>query len=147
MKQKMLDLGIEENLVDEVLKLYAPLQEELDKYKPKEKSQTEIELEARIKAIEEKEKEIERKEREATFKSDAKKKGIPEQLLQFIGNDADLDLLSSTMKELQLSSSFQPTVPRSEPSGITKEQFKAMGYTERMQLFETNKALYDKLSE
>lgn len=146
MKQKLIDLGIEEDKIEGVLGLFAPLQEELDKYKPKELSEQEKAFEERLKALEEKEKAILEKEQAEQFKASVKEKGIAEQLVPYLKNDIDIDVFAGVMKELQLASSFVPNSPRTEPSGITKEDFQKMGYAERMQLFESNKALYDKLS-
>ena len=147
MKQQLLDLGVTEEQADGILGLIKPIQEELEGLKPKQKSQAEIELEARIKALEDRERAIAEQEKATAFRNSVKEKGIAEELIPFLNAEVDLDVLSGVMKELQLASSFEPNVPRGEPSGITKEQFQKMGYTERMQLFETNKALYDKLSE
>ena len=147
MKQQLLDLGVTQEQADKILGLIKPIQEELEGLKPKEKTQAEIELEERIKALEDRERAIAEQEKATAFRNSVKEKGIAEELIPFLNAEVDLEQLSGVMKELQLASSFEPNVPRTEPSGITKEQFKAMGYTERMQLFETNKALYDKLSE
>lgn len=148
MKNKIIDLGITEEVADKVMELIKPIQEELDKYKPKELSEQEKEFEERLKALEEKEKAILEKEKAEQFKASAKEKGVAEQLLPYLNADVDLDALSGVMKELQLASSFVPNSPSTEPTGgITKEQFQKMGYSERVQLMETNKALYDKLSE
>ena len=147
MKDKLTEMGFSTEQIEGILGLVAPLQEELDKYKPKEKTEQEKALEERIKALEDREKAILEKEKAEQFKASVKEKGIAEELIPFLNAEVDLEQLSGVMKELQLASSFEPNVPRSEPSGITKEQFQKMGYTERMQLFETNKALYDKLSE
>ena len=147
MKQQLLDLGVTEEQADKILGLIKPIQEELEGLKPKEKTQAEIELEERIKALEDRERAIAEQEKATAFRNSVKEKGIAEELIPFLNAEVDLEQLSGVMKELELASSFEPNVPRSEPSGITKEQFQKMGYTERMQLFETNKALYDKLSE
>lgn len=146
MKEQLLALGISEEQIEGVLGLIKPIQEELEGLKPKQKTQAEIELEERIKALEDRERAIAEQEKATAFRNSVKEKGIAEELIPFLNAEVDLEQLSGVMKELQLASSFEPNVPRSEPSGITKEQFKAMGYTERMQLFESNKALYDKLS-
>ena len=43
---------------------------------------------------------------------------------------------------------FANQTTRQQPSGeVTKEQFAKMGYKARMELYTSNKALYDKLSE
>ena len=147
MKEQLLALGVTEEQADGILGLIKPIQEELEGLKPKQKTQAEIELEERIKALEDRERAIAEQEKATAFRNSVKEKGIAEELIPFLNAEVDLEQLSGVMKELQLASSFEPNVPRTEPSGITKEQFKAMGYTERMQLFETNKALYDKLSE
>ena len=146
MKQQLIELGIEEDKIEGVLGLIKPIQEELDKYKPKELSEQEKEFEERLKALEEKEKAILEKEKAEQFKASAKEKGVAEQLLPYLNADVDLDALSGVMKELQLASSFVPNVPRGEPSGITKEQFQKMGYAQRVELMESNPALYSKLA-
>ena len=147
MKQQLIELGIEEDKIEGVLGLIKPIQEELDKYKPKELSEQEKEFEERLKALEEKEKAILEKEKAEQFKASVKEKGIAEELIPFLNAEVDLDVLSGVMKELQLASSFVPNSPSTEPTGgITKEQFQKMGYSERVQLMESNPALYSKLA-
>lgn len=148
MKEKLLQLGVTEEQVTGILDLIKPIQDELEGLRPKQKTQAELELEARIKALEDREKAILEKEQAEQFKANVKEKGISEQLVPYLKNDIDIDVFAGVMKELQLASSFVPNSPSTEPTGgITKEQFQKMGYSERVQLMETNKALYDKLSE
>lgn len=148
MKEQLLALGINEEQIEGVLGLIKPIQEELEGLKPKQKTQAEIELEERIKALEDRERAIAEQEKATAFRNSVKEKGIAEELIPFLNAEVDLEQLSGVMKELQLASSFVPNSPSTEPTGgITKEQFQKMGYSERVQLMETNKALYDKLSE
>ena len=147
MKDKLTEMGFSTEQIEGILGLVAPLQEELDKYKPKEKSQAEIELEERIKALEDRERAIAEQEKATAFRNSVKEKGIAEELIPFLNAEVDLEQLSGVMIELQLASSFEPNVPRSEPFGITKEDFQKMGYAQRVELMESNPALYDKLSE
>ncbi len=65
------------------------------------------------------------------------------------GIDDQLKAIKEQYKDL-----FTPTVKGKESEnkgssskGITKEQFKNMGYKERVELFNTDKELYDSLSE
>ena len=146
MKEQLLALGINEEQIEGVLGLIKPIQDELEGLKPKQKTQAEIELEERIKALEDRERAIAEQEKATAFRNSVKEKGIAEELIPFLNAEVDLDVLSGVMKELQLASSFEPNVPRGEPSGITKEQFQKMGYQQRVELMESNPALYSKLA-
>lgn len=125
----------------------------LEQYKPKEKSQAELDIEARLKAIEDREKAIAMKEAEEQFTTKFEGKGLPKQLAKYFNKqgvedvEIYLDEVSSVFNELQLNNSFKPTEHRGSKDAITKEQFKAMGYSQRVQLMETNKALYDKFNQ
>lgn len=125
---------------------------DLEQYKPKEKSQAELDIEARLKVIEDREKAIAMKEAEEQFATKFKEKGLPSQLAKYFKQgDEDvetyLDEVSSVFNELQLNSSFKPSEHKSNKDIITKDQFKEMGYSERVKLMETNRHLYDKLSQ
>lgn len=125
------------------------LEAELLEYKPIEKSEAEKQLEARIVQLEEREKNIKAQEREIQLQSKLKEKGLDIQLLKYlnIGEDADtfLDEFATLINTQFLEGSYKPQVHKGENSAITKEQFKTMGYSERVKLQETNPTLYNQL--
>ena len=124
--------------------------DELAKYKPVEKSETEKALEARLKALEDKEAELNAKERSQTIASKLKAKGLPEELASFItvGDDIDADVekVGTALGSYFLNSNYKPESHASN-KGITREQFKSMSYMERTKLYNENPELYKMLSK
>lgn len=138
---------------DAVRTEYSAKIKELEQYKPVEKTQAELELEARIKILEEREKAIAEKESEEQFTTKFESKGLPKQLAKYFNRqgvedvETYLEEISNVFNELQLNNSFKPNEHKGSKDVITKEQFKAMGYSERVKLMKTNRPLYDKLSQ
>ncbi|ADZ82910.1 hypothetical protein [Cellulosilyticum lentocellum] len=137
---------------DRVRTDYTQQLKDLEPYKPKEKSQAELDIEARLKAIEDREKAIATKEADEQFTTKFKEKGLPSQLAKYFKQGVEdvetyLDEVSNVFNELQLNTTFKPSAEhKSSKDVITKDQFKAMGYSDRVKLMETNRPLYDKLS-
>lgn len=124
--------------------------EELAKYKPVEKSETEKALEARLKALEDKEAELNAKERSQLIASKFKEKGLPEELasLVSIGEniDEDIEKVGTALGNYFLNTSYKPE-SHANNKGITREQFKRMSYMERAKLYQENPELYKMLSK
>ena len=122
---------------------------ELAKYKPVEKSETEIQLEERIKALELKEQEIANRERAMKISSKLNEKGLPSELAKYLnlGEDIDksIDEVGNAVNNYFLNAGNKPT-NHSKQQSITKEQFRKMSYMERSQLLDTNPELYKALS-
>lgn len=127
------------------------LETELQQYKPIEKTEVELQLEARIAELEQREHNIKAQEREVQLQGKLKEKGLDIQLLKYlnVGEDADtfLEEFSTVINNQFLDASYKPQVHKGESSAITKEQFKVMGYSERVQLQETNPTLYSMLTQ
>ena len=68
------------------------VQTELDQYKPKQKSDSELALEQRIANLEAKEKDLANKERAMTIADKLKAKGLPSELAQYLNIGEDIDL-------------------------------------------------------
>ena len=124
--------------------------EELAKYKPKEKSDAEKALEERITALENREKELANKEKAMTIANKLKEKGIPTELAQYLNVGEDID---ATIEEVGtvfgnyfLSGSNKPS-NHNTYKGITKSDFQKMGYMERTKLFQENPTLYEALNK
>ena len=124
--------------------------QELAKYKPAEKTEAEIKLEERIQALEAREQELQKKERSATIAAKLKEKGLPEDLssLLNIGEniDEDVEKVGNALGNYFLNTNYKPE-SHAVNKGITKEQFRKMGYTERAKLYQENPELYKILSK
>ena len=124
--------------------------EELNQYKPKEKSDAEKVLEDRISALEAKEKELANKEKAMTIANKLKEKELPEGLAQYlsVGDDVDktIDEVGALFGNYFLSGSNKPSNHNTN-KGITKKDFQKMGYMERTKLFQENPTLYEALNK
>ena len=123
--------------------------DELTKYKPKDKSESDIALEQRIAALEAKEKEIANKEKSLTVASKLKEKGLPEELASYlaIGDDVDktIESVGTSLGNYFLNNGNKPT-NHTTNKGLTKTDFKKMSYGERAKLFQESPELYKALS-
>ena len=124
--------------------------EELNQYKPKEKSDAEKALEDRISALEAKEKELANKEKAMTIANKLKEKELPEGLAQYlsVGDDVDkaIDEVGALFGNYFLSGSNKPGNHNTN-KGITKKDFQKMSYMERTKLFQENPTLYEALNK
>ena len=124
--------------------------EELNQYKPKEKSDAEKALEDRISALEAKEKELANKEKAMTIANKLKEKELPEGLAKYlsVGDDVDkaIDEVGALFGNYFLNGSNKPSTHNTN-KGITKKDFQKMGYMERTKLFQENPTLYEALNK
>ena len=123
--------------------------DELAKFKPKEKSDTEKALEERVKAIEDREKEIASKEKAMVIAEKLKSKGLPAELGTYlnIGEnlDEDIEKVGNALGSYFLGTGNKPGNHNTN-KGITKAEFQRMSYSERAKLFQENNELYKALS-
>ena len=123
--------------------------DELAKYKPTEKSESEKALEERLTALETKEKEIADKERAMTIADKLKAKGLPSELGEYlnIGDDIDgsIEKVGTAIGNYFLANGNKPTNHNTN-KGITKSDFAKMSYGERAKLFQENTELYKALA-
>lgn len=124
--------------------------EELNQYKPKEKSDAEKALEDRITALENREKELASKEKAMTIANKLKDKGIPTELAQYlsVGDNVDetVEKVGALFGNYFLDGTAKPTNHNTH-KGITREDFKRMGYAERAKLYSENPELYKALNK
>lgn len=124
--------------------------EELAKYKPAEKTESEKALEERLKALEDREAELAAKERSQKIVSKIKAKGLPEELAQYltIGDniDEDVEKVGAALGNYFLNANYKPESHASN-KGITREQFSKMSYMERSKLYKENPELYKMLAQ
>lgn len=122
--------------------------DELAKYKPKEKTEEEKSIEARLKALEDREAELNKKERQAQIKDKLEELGLPTGLATYLNfkDDDDIEKVGGELAGYFLENGNKPkNHPKSQP--VTKEQFKKMSYIQRAQLYQENPELYKALSK
>ena len=123
--------------------------EEIAKFKPADKTDAEKTLETKLKELEDKEKLIANKEKAITVKEKLTEKGLPVELAKYLSLGEDVDTaiteFGTTLSSMLLNGSYKPSNHKNN-DGMTKEDFKKMGYVERNKLFETNPELFKKLS-
>ncbi|WP_195964645.1 hypothetical protein [Clostridium cuniculi] len=135
---------------DKVRTEYSKKIKELESKLPVEPSEEEKAFQERIKALEERERAIAQKEFETELQGKLKDKGLNEQLSKYL-NVQGVEDLETYLEEVAkvIGNQIEGYKPRGHESnvGVTKEQFSKMSYVERMNLFETNRQLYDTLSK
>lgn len=138
---------------DKIRTKYSKTIKELESKVPKEKSEEELAFEKRVKELETKEKELARKEMLTNAKGILGSKGLDLQLADYLKFECVEDLETyvdniAKVVNIQVKNGYIPKGGKSKADGnITKEQFSKMSYTERCNLYETNKQLYDILSK
>lgn len=137
---------------DKVRTEYSKKIKDLEGKLPKELSADEKALQERIKAIEEKEKALQEKELTTNLQAKLKEKGLNEQLASYLKVQGVEDLgtyLDDIAKviNVQLDNGYKPKNHERHDTKITKDQFNNMNYVERMNLYNTNKTLFDALSK
>lgn len=123
-------------------------QAELAQYKPKEKSQAELDLETRIKNLEMKEAELSAKEKNVRIKGELEKRGLPTGLADYLRleTDEDIEKVGGELASYFLNSGAKPT-NHAKAKPVTREQFKNMSYAQRAQLYRDNPGLYAALAK
>lgn len=125
---------------DKVRTEYTAKIKELEGKLPAEKSEKEIELETKLQ-------EIAQKEKRFTLMEQLTKEGLPVGLAEHLSASADIAKLKNEFQQMVLNSGFKPTGHKPTETTITKEQFKTMGYSERVKLAETAPELYQALTQ
>lgn len=118
---------------------------ELEKYRPKEKSDAEKDFEQRLLSLEQKEKELTQMETKTKLKNKFAEKGLPSELSDFISVgdeqlDEVVDKLSNTLGNHYLQQGYKPQ-SHAKKEVVTKEQYKNMSYLERVKLEKENPEL------
>ncbi|WP_195979951.1 hypothetical protein [Clostridium butyricum] len=120
---------------------------------PVEKSETEIELESRLKALEDKEKALKEQEQQAKLNKSLEEKGLNPQLSNYLNMNGVEDL-GTYLDELfnivvgeEKKNTYKPSNHNSTNGGVTKEEFDKMGYKERLDLYNSDRDLYNSLSK
>jgi hypothetical protein len=142
--------GAEDRIRTDYSKRLKDVNDELLKYKPVEKSDTEKALEQRISALETKEKELADKERAMTIADKLKEKGLPSELANYlnVGDNVDktVESVGAMFGNYFLEGTNKPSNHVSN-KGLTKQDFRKMSYSDRAKLYAENPTLYQALSK
>lgn len=163
MSKKIEELGLSEDILIEVQKIiqgaedrvrteYTGKLKDLEQYRPVEKTDAEIALEARIKDLETRENAIKSQENLSNINAKLTEKGLPLQLAKFLQGVEDIDTsmedFTSIFADSKLNGSFKPSQGTKDmPLSTTKEQFSKMGYNARAEMLTTNPVLYKTLTD
>lgn len=118
---------------------YSKQLKELENKLPKQMTDEEKAIQDRLTVLEQKEKHLE-------FKEKLQTKGLPLELLNLVGSDDHIELLSNVINQQKLNSGFIPSGHNQTNTGITKEQFKKMNYLEREKLQDQQPEIYKALT-
>ncbi|MBI5996801.1 capsid assembly scaffolding protein Gp46 family protein [Clostridium perfringens] len=137
---------------DKIRTKYSKQIKDLEGKLPKEKSEEELAFEKRVAELETREKELAKKERLTTAKGILSNKGLDSQLTDYLNFEGveDLETYVDNIAKVvgkQAKNSYIPKGHEKAEGNITKEQFSKMSYSERCNLYETNKPLYEILSK
>lgn len=113
--------------------------DELVKFKPVEKSATEIELEQLKKEL-----------ADTKFQKSLKEIGVKDDLAKYLKQDIDIEDFKGFYEQFKSSDNLKDFVPNSKnmnDTGITKEEFYKMGIEDRTKLYNSSPELYDQLSK
>lgn len=126
------------------------LQDKVKELSPVEKTQTEIDLENRLAALEESEKKVAEQKRRLEFQENLTNKGLDRTLVDFLKDDTDVDALSNVIDEIvksrMKSNGYVPTNHSSDDS-VSQEEFNKMSYDKRVEIYEKNPSLYERLTK
>lgn len=111
--------------------------DELVKFKPVEKTAEQIELEQLKKEL-----------AETKFQKNLKEIGVKDDLSKYLKSDINIEEFKGFYENFKGSDGLKDFVPSNKnmgDSGITKEEFKKMGISDRTKLYESSPELYDQL--
>lgn len=123
------------------------LEEKVAELTPVEKTDAEISLEKRLADIEQKEKENEAKEKALNLKTSLQSHNIDVALADYLSPDADIDAFSTDIEKLVtarlVSSGYKPSGHQTNQP-ISKEDYDKMSYEEKVNLFKTDHASWER---
>ena len=123
------------------------LEDKVAELTPVEKTDAEISLEKRLADIEQKEKENEAKEKALNLKTSLQSHNIDVALADYLSPDADIDAFSTDIEKLVtarlVSSGYKPSGHQTNQP-ISKEDYDKMSYEEKVNLFKTDHASWER---
>ena len=112
---------------------YSTKLKDLEKYKPKEKTDEQIELEKAKQEL-----------AQFKFEKTVKDKGLNTDFSKYLKSDADLEAFKTLIGSKQ-EKEYVPSTHATD-AGLTKDKFKSMSYAEKSKLYTENPALYQQMT-
>lgn len=114
------------------------------------KTEAELEIERRLAELEKSQAEVNAQKQFLELQNTLKGKGIDEKIATYLKDGVDIEEFATTFNSiLSEKAKAKGFVPTEHPTGdnITVEQFKAMSYDKRAELYQKNPTLYEKLAK
>ena len=118
---------------DAVRTEYSGKIKDLEQYKPKEKTDEQIELEKAKQEL-----------AQFKFEKTVKDKGLNADFSKYLKSDADLEAFKTLIGSNQ-EKEYVPSTHATD-AGLTKDKFKSMSYAEKSKLYTENPALYQQMT-
>ena len=135
---------------DKIRTKYNKQIKELESKLPVEQTEEQKTYAEKLKALEDKELELNKKESLSNLQKQLSDKGLNSELAQYlnVGEGVEIETYIDNLTKIvgTTTNTFKPN-SHAPSGGITKEKFNAMTYTERTNLYNTNKSEYDILSK
>ena len=125
------------------------LKEQIKELTPVEKTPAELDLEKRIKALEDAEKNLAEQKKKLDFQDSLASKGLDKSLADYMKEDADIDgivnIIEEMVKSRMKSKGYVPSEHSSDEK-VSPEEFKNMSYSQKVALMESSPELFKRLS-
>ena len=114
------------------------------------KTEAELEIERRLAELEKSQAEVNAQKQFLELQNTLKGKGIDEKIATYLKDGINIEEFATTFNSiLSEKAKAKGFVPTEHPTGdnVTVEQFKAMSYDKRAELYQKNPTLYEKLAK
>lgn len=119
---------------DKVRTKYSAQLKELEQYKPKEKTEEQLEFERTKNEL-----------AEMKFKESIRNAGLDSEMAKYLKPDTDLEAFGKLLKGVEQTKQDYTPKNHSGDSGLTKDQFENMSYDQKAKLYSENPTLYAQL--
>ena len=119
---------------DKVRTKYSAQLKELEQYKPKEKTEEQLEFERTKNEL-----------AEMKFKESIRNAGLDSEMAKYLKPDTDLEAFGNLLKGVEQTKQDYTPKNHSGDAGLTKDQFENMSYDQKAKLYSENPTLYAQL--
>lgn len=119
---------------DKVRTKYSAQLKELEQYKPKEKTEEQLEFERTKNEL-----------AEMKFKESIRNAGLDSEMAKYLKPDTDLEAFGKLLKGVEQTKQDYTPKNHSGDAGLTKDQFEKMSYDQKAKLYSENPTLYAQL--
>ena len=119
---------------DKVRTKYSAQLKELEQYKPKEKTEEQLEFERTKNEL-----------AEMKFKESIRNAGLDSEMAKYLKPDTDLEAFGKLLKGVEQTKQDYTPKNHSGDAGLTKDQFENMSYDQKAKLYSENPTLYAQL--